>query len=63
MHELTHISRKWGFQTGLPLLALQGLNECSLLSADVGSSTTHHKYVKVIARVARIPANLLGEGD
>lgn len=55
--ELTHVSRKWGLQTGLPLLPLQGLDKSSLLSANVRSSTTHHKHIKVITRATGVLSN------
>jgi len=52
--QLTNISGEGGLQSGLPLLALQGLNERRLLSADVRAGTAHHKHVKVVAGAARV---------
>ena len=53
--QLTDISGEGGLQSGLPLLALQGLDERRLLSADVRSGTAHHKHVKVVPGAASIP--------
>ena len=52
---LTDISRERGLQSGLPLLALQGLYERRLLSTDVRAGAAHHKHVKVVAGAARVP--------
>ncbi len=55
--ELTHISRKWGLQAGLPLLSLQGLNKSGLLSTDVRPSAAHHKHIKVVTRATGVLSN------
>lgn len=55
--ELTHISREWRLQAGLSLLSLQRLDESSLLSADVRSSTTHYKDIKVITRATGVTSD------
>merc|ERR1719504_618076 len=50
----SNISREWGLQTGLPLLALKAFNQSSLLSTDVGASSTVDKQVKVVAGAAGV---------
>jgi hypothetical protein len=41
---------------GFPLLALQALDECGFLAADVGPGTPVHENVEVIAGTARVAA-------
>lgn len=55
--ELTHISREWRLQAGLPLLSLQRLDESGLLSADVRPGATHHKDIKVITRATGVTSD------
>merc|ERR1719173_296662 len=50
----SNISWEWGLQAGLSLLPLKAFNQGSLLSTDVGASSTVHKQVKVVARAAGI---------
>merc|ERR1719273_2260087 len=50
----SNISREWGLQAGLSLLPLKAFNQGSLLSTNVGASSTVHKQVKVIARAAGV---------
>ena len=53
--DLTDVSRERRLKAGLPLLALQGLDEGRLLPTDVGPRTPHHKHVKVIPRPTGVP--------
>merc|ERR1719209_143157 len=50
----SNISWEWGLQAGLSLLPLEALNQGSLLSTDVGASSTVHKQVKVITGAAGV---------
>merc|ERR1719285_596846 len=50
----SNISWEWRLQAGLSLLPLEALNQGSLLSTDVGASSTVHKQVKVIAGAAGV---------
>lgn len=56
----TYVCRKGRLESGFPLLALQGLDEGRLLSADVGSCSPHHKHIKVVARAAGVLPNQPG---
>merc|ERR1719494_911081 len=49
-----NISWEWGLQAGFTLLALQTLDQCGFLSADVSSSTTVHVHVEIISRSTSI---------
>lgn len=54
---LTHVCREGWLQAGLALLALNGLDERRLLSADVGPSPAHHEHIKIVAGAAGVLAN------
>lgn len=63
---LTHVRGEGGLQARLALLALDGLDERSLLSTNVGPSSTHHEHIKIVARTTGILANqtcLIGLSD
>ena len=45
-----------GISPGLPLLAFQALDKRSFLAADIGTSTSVHKHVKIVAGATRIVA-------
>lgn len=52
--EKTNGGREWGLQTRLSRLALQGFNEGSLLTADIGAHPAVQKNVKVVAGAASV---------
>jgi hypothetical protein len=58
--EETNGSREWGLQAGLAGLALEGLDERSLLATDVSAHTTVDVDVKVVARAASVLADQTG---
>lgn len=58
--EDTDGGREWRLQAGLAGLALEGLNEGGLLTADVCTHTTVNVDVEVVARAARVLANETG---
>jgi hypothetical protein len=55
--EQPNISREGGLETGLSLLALQTLNESSLLSANVGSGSTVDIDVEIVSGTASVLAD------
>lgn len=54
---LTYVGWERRLQSGLALLALDGLNKCRLLTTDVCSRPTGHKHIKVISSVTGILPN------
>ena len=56
----SNISGEWGLQAGLSLLPLKAFNQGSLLSTDVGASSTVHKQVKVVAGAASVGSKEAG---
>merc|ERR1740117_1748470 len=51
---------KWRLQTGAAGLALQGLDEASFLTANVGSSSRVHDDIEVVPGVASVFAQVAG---
>ena len=56
----SNISGEWGLQAGLSLLPLKAFNQGSLLSTDVGASSTVDKQVKVVAGAASVGSKEAG---
>lgn len=57
---LAYVCRERRLESGLPLFALQGLDERRLLPADVGASAPHHKHIEIVARAAGVLADQFG---
>lgn len=53
----TYVCRERRLEAGLPLFALQGLDERRLLAADVGAGPPHHKHVKAVSGATGVPAD------
>ncbi len=53
----TDVSRERRLEAWLALLALEGLDEGSFFSANVGAGTAVHEDVEVVARAARVLAD------
>lgn len=52
-----HVGGEGWLEARLALLALQGLNQRSLLPTDVGPRATVHEHVKVVAGATSVLAN------
>ena len=52
-----HISREGGFEAGLALLPLKGLDQSSFLPTDVRPGASVHEHVEVIARATGVFAD------